>query len=403
VTNTLLQSPSALETVSTDGSHMPFPLAIERLMLTDFRCYDHAVMETAGKPVVLSGPNGAGKTNILEAISLLSPGRGLRRAKLSEIARQGGDKTEEGRAWAVAARVASPTGAVDLGTGLAQPGADKRTIRIDGETAKSQSSLGDYMDAQWLTPQMDRLFLDGKSARRRFLDRLVFGYDPAHAGRITAYEHAMRERARLLRDHSGDAVWLSGLEDTMVTKGIAVAAARLDLVDRLGRYCRAAHGPFPGAGLEIEGTVEHWLGAGSALAAEDQYRDSLITSRDGDGQTGGARVGPHKSDLHVRHLGKDQAAEICSTGEQKALLISIILADARMTAAERGRVPVLLLDEVAAHLDQERREALFDGLIALGGQAWLTGTDEHLFAPLQGHAQFYAVADATVTPVSETV
>ncbi|MBT3556268.1 MAG: DNA replication/repair protein RecF [Rhodospirillales bacterium] len=387
--------------MTADHADAPFPLAIERLMLTDFRCYEHAVMETAGKTVVLSGPNGAGKTNILEAVSLLSPGRGLRRAKLSEIARQGGGGGGEHRAWAVAARAASPTGPVDLGTGLAQAGAEKRTVRIEGENAKSQAALGDYMDTQWLTPQMDRLFLDGKSARRRFLDRLVFGYDPAHAGRITAYEHAMRERARLLRDHSRDATWLTGLEDTMVTKGIAVAAARLDLVDRLGRYCRAAHGPFPGAGLEIDGTVEHWLRQHPALTAEDQYRASLLSSRESDGHTGGARVGPHKSDLHVRHLSKDQEAEICSTGEQKALLISIILADARMTAAERGRVPVLLLDEVAAHLDEERRDALFVDLIALGGQAWLTGTDDSLFSRLRGHAQFYAVADATVTPVSE--
>ncbi len=385
---------------------MPFPLAVERLMLTDFRCYDHAVMETGGKTVVLSGPNGAGKTNVLEAVSLLSPGRGLRRAKLTEIVRQGSKDAKDassGRAWAVAARVASPTGPVDLGTGLAQPGAEKRTVRIQGETAKAQAALAEHMDAQWLTPQMDRLFLDGRSARRQFLDRLVFGYDPAHAGRITAYEHAMRERARLLRDNSGDATWLAGLEDTMVTKGIAVAAARLELVDRLGLYCRAAHGPFPGAGLGIDGVVEDWLRKHPALTAEDQYRSILAASRDTDGQTGGARIGPHKSDLHVRHLGKDQAAEICSTGEQKALLISIILADARMTAAERGRVPVLLLDEVAAHLDQERREALFDDLVTLGCQAWITGTDDHLFAPLRGHAVFYAVADATVTPVPETV
>lgn len=393
--------------MNADEVRSPFPLAIERLMLTDFRCYEHVMIEPTNRPVVLCGPNGAGKTNVLEAVSLLSPGRGLRRAKLTEVARQGGQSTdvseshEQPRAWAVAASVSSPVGPVNVGTGLTEPGAEKRTVRIHGETVRSQAALADYMDAQWLTPQMDRLFLDGKSARRRFLDRLVFGYDPAHAGRITAYEHAMRERARLLRDRAPDSTWLAGLEDTMVTKGIAVAAARLDLVDQIGRYCRAAHGPFPGAGLEIDGIVEHWLREHPALIAEDQYRASLVHSRDTDAQTGGAKVGPHKSDLNVRHLGKDQNAEMCSTGEQKALLISIILADARMTAAERGRVPVLLLDEVAAHLDQERREALFDDLIGMGGQAWLTGTDEHLFSPLRGHAQFYAVADATVTPVSE--
>lgn len=375
----------------------PFPLAVDRLMLTDFRCYKSTVLETGGKSVVFSGANGAGKTNILEAVSLLTPGRGMRQARLADVARHQGDG-RPATAWAVAARVSGGDGPVELGTGLSEPGAERRTVRIHGETAKSQAVLSDHMDAQWLTPRMDRLFTDGRSARRRFLDRLVFGYNAAHAGRLNAYEHAMRERAKLLRDGCNDAKWLSGLEDTMVTRGIAVAAARLDLVERLGRYCHAAHGPFPGAGLEIEGTVEAWLRHHPALTAEDNYRASLSDARAADAVTGGAATGPHKSDLHVRHLGKDQPAEICSTGEQKALLISIILADARMTAAERGRVPVLLLDEVAAHLDRTRREALFDALVGLGAQAWLTGTDRHLFAALEGQAQFYVVADATVTP-----
>ncbi len=397
--------------VAPAAAGAPFAATIERLTLTDFRCYDSARIETGGRTVVLTGPNGAGKTNVLEAVSLLTPGRGLRRSNLSDVARQDtgqnlnqhGRDASPSRAWAVAARVATPTGVADIGTGLTEPGAEKRTVRIDGENARNQAALSEYLDAQWLTPQMDRLFIDGRSARRHFLDRLVYGYDPAHSGRISAYEHAMRERARLLRDGGADTAWLSALEDTMATKGVAVAAARSELVDRLGRFCRAPHGPFPAAELTIDGDVERWLEAGPALEAEDKLRSALTASRVQDGAVGGAQVGPHRSDLHVRHLDNGQAAELCSTGEQKALLISIVLADARMAAAERGRVPVLLLDEVAAHLDQQRREALFAELLAIGAQVWLTGTDRSLFEPLVGEALFFTVAVGTVTPELEMV
>lgn len=395
-------SASASESVA-----VPFPAAVERLTLTDFRCYENVRMETGGRSVVLTGPNGAGKTNVLEAVSLLTPGRGLRRSSLSDVARQDAGHHAHGacppRAWAVAAKVATLMGVMDIGTGLVAPGAEKRTVRIDGENARNQAALSEYLDAQWLTPQMDRLFIDGRSARRRFLDRLVYGYDPAHSGRISAYEHAMRERARLLRGGGSDKAWLTALEDTMATKGVAVAAARSELVDRLGRFCRAPHGPFPGAELTIDGDVERWLEAGPALEAEDNLRAALVASRVQDGAVGGAQVGPHRSDLHVRHLDKGQPAELCSTGEQKALLISIVLADARMAAAERGRVPVLLLDEVAAHLDQQRREALFQELSAIGAQVWLTGTDRGLFDPLAGDALFFSVAAGAVTPELETV
>jgi len=392
----------------TGAAHEPFTAAVERLTLTDFRCYSSARIETGGRPVVLTGPNGAGKTNILEAVSFLTPGRGLRRTSLSEVARQdaGGQQgagESSTRAWAVAARISTRTGIMDIGTGLSEPGAEKRTVRINGENARNQTALSEHMDAQWLTPQMDRLFIDGRSARRRFLDRLVYGYDPAHAGRISAYEHAMRERSRLLRGGGADKAWVMALEDTMVTKGVAVAAARSELVDRLGRFCRTPHGPFPGAELSIDGDVEQWLQDGPALETEDRFRRALVSSRAHDGAVGGARAGPHRSDLHVRHLDKGQSAEQCSTGEQKALLISIVLADARMAAAERGRVPVLLLDEVVAHLDQQRREALFAELLAIGAQVWLTGTDRSLFEPLAGKALFLSVAAATVTPELEMV
>lgn len=376
-------------------------LAVTRLTLTRFRGYEHARLEPDRRPVALIGPNGAGKTNLLEAVSFLAPGRGLRGARLAEVERIG---SPPGSGWAVAATLETPHGPVDIGTGreavhdAASAGADRRVVRIDDHPVKGQTALAEHVAIVWLTPQMDRLFLEGSSGRRRFLDRLVFGFDPAHAGRLSRYEHALRERARLLRDGRFDDGWLSGLEDQMVTTGIAVAAARREVVQRLRSACARAVGPFPGADLGVEGTVETWLNEGPALAAEDALRASLRASRRTDAETGGAAVGPHKSDLSVRHHAKDMPAGLCSTGEQKALLIAIVLANARLLAAERGAAPLLLLDEVAAHLDAERREALFGEILALGSQAWMTGTDAGVFAPLGDDACRFRVEDARVTP-----
>lgn len=374
--------------------------AVRRLTLTDFRCYGHLRLEVGPGPVVLSGPNGAGKTNLLEALSLLVPGRGLRRARLSEIGRQAADETEAARPWAVAVRADTPDGAADVGTGFTPPeggGAERRTVRIDGETERAQSALAQVMAMHWLTPQMDRLFQEGATARRRFLDRLVFGWDPAHAGRISAYEQAMRERLKLLRgDGAPDPAWLSALEDTMASRGIAVAAARSEVTARLAGPAAESWGPFPGARLALVGDVDAWLADGPALEAEDRLRDALAAERQRDGQTGRTHSGPHRTDLMVRHAPKGEAAERCSTGEQKALLIALVLANARVRAAEEGGVPVLLLDEVAAHLDEARRAALFDGLTGLGAQAWYTGTDAATFAPLKGTARFFAVDDGQV-------
>lgn len=381
----------------------PAALAVTRLTLTRFRGYDVARLEPDHRPVVLTGPNGAGKTNLLEAVSFLAPGRGLRGAKLAEVERIG---SPPGAGWAVAAVLDTPMGPVEIGTGR-EAGAhgsgsgdrDRRVVRIDGHPAKGQTVLAEHVAVVWLTPQMDRLFLEGSSGRRRFLDRLVFGFDPAHAGRLSRYEHALRERARLLRDGRVDDGWLTGLEDQMATTGMAVAAARRDVVQRLRAACGRAVGPFPGADLAVQGTVERWLDEGPALAAEDALRQSLRDSRRLDSDTGGAAVGPHKSDLSVRHAQKDMPAALCSTGEQKALLIAIMLANARLLAAERGAAPLLLLDEVAAHLDPHRREALFDEILALGAQAWMTGTDDNVFAPLGSAATRFHIEDATVTPV----
>ena len=382
--------------VEASVADAPARVAVRRLDLTDFRSYRQARLETDGRPVVLTGPNGAGKTNLLEALSFLAPGRGLRRAKLSEIDRQ--DRTEPGRAWAVAARLLGPSGDIAIGTGRdGTAESDRRLVRIDGHAVKGQAALADHLNLVWLTPQMDRLFQEGAAPRRRFLDRLVFGYDPSHATRLAAYEQALRERARLLRQGGADPSWLVVLEETMARAGVAVAASRRDIVQRLDRAAgEAGQGAFPVPRLSLTGTAEAWLAEMPALAAEDRLRAELAGSRRIDAESGGAVVGPHRADLAVSHAGKSVAADLCSTGEQKALLIAIILAHARLQAALRGVAPVLLLDEIAAHLDVTRRRALFDQVLALGSQAWLTGTDAILFAELGGNAHFFTVTDGII-------
>ena len=385
---------TVLATVDEDRTAGPAALSIARLAVTRFRCYESIRLAPDARPVVLTGANGAGKTNLLEAVSLLAPGRGLRRARLVEMDRHG-----DTGGWGVAATVSTPQGDVEIGTGR-EPEGERRVVRINGEAARGQIALADFVSALWLTPDMDRLFREGASARRRFLDRLVYGFDPAHAGRVTAYEQAVRERARLLADGSGDDAWLSALEETMAARGIAIAAARLEMVQRLSRALAAAAGPFPGVALSVAGTVEGWLASQPALAAEDRLKAEFRAARRQDAQSGMTSVGPHRSDLEARHLAKDMPAAYCSTGEQKAMLIAIVLAEARLQAAERGVAPLLLLDEVAAHLDEERRRALFDVICALPGQTWMTGTDTALFAPLGDRAQHFSVAEAAVAPLN---
>ena len=387
--------------VPTPAGSRPSPaLAVTRLRLSEFRCYASLVLDVTPKPVVLFGANGAGKTNLLEALSFLVPGKGLRGAALAEAARTG----SQSGAWAVAATVATPDGPIDVGTGrdTNQGGADRRVVRIDGETRRGQGVLGEHLAAVWLTPAMDRLFQEGASERRRFLDRLVVGHDPEHTGRSSAYAHALRERSRLLKTaretgRPADPAWLAGLEDTLARHGVAVAAARREVVARLDRACRGAEGPFPQAALALDGVVERWLGEGSALEAEDRLKAALAAGRTRDAALGGACEGPHRSDLAVTHLGRGRPAADCSTGEQKAMLIALLLAQSRVLAAQRGRVPLLLLDEVAAHLDAVRRQALFDALEDLGAQAWMTGTDKALFTGFGERAQFLRVDEAKLS------
>ncbi len=365
---------------------------VRRLMVTDFRSYTSAVLESGIGPIVLTGPNGAGKTNLLEAVSMLSPGRGLRRATLSEMVRNGAER------WAIAAEAETVNGACSIGTGLNNDnGSERRIARIDGETV-GPAALGGLLPVSWLTPQMDRLFLDGASARRRFVDRLIFGFDPGHASRSNAYEKAMRERLRLLKDGRMDVAWLSALEAQMAEHGVAIAAARRAWSLRIGGALRQMTGPFPAAEIALQGVAEELLADRPAVQVEEDLATRWRDGRGLDRHAGRTTDGPHRSDLLVRHVAKDIPAEQCSTGEQKALLISLILADARMQQAERGVVPIMLLDEVAAHLDSARRSALFDEISALGGQAWLTGTDRELFAAFGTRAQYFGIDGSMVTP-----
>ena len=397
-------SDDGLKAVAAPGSAGP-AIWLSRIRLSNFRSYAQAELETDGRPVVLTGANGAGKTNLLEAISYLVPGRGLRAARLSEVDhRLPGAPAPEGP-WAVAAEVMTPEGPRDLGSGRdpKAQGRERRLVKVDGALASSQQALGQVLRAVWLTPQMDRLFLEGAPGRRRFLDRLVAAFDPAHSGRISSYEHALRERGRILRGEEGpaDPAWLSALEETLAERGVAVAAARRDMVARLASACAAAEGAFPRAGLGLSGDLETWLAEGSALDVEERFKAALAAGRPRDAEAGGASAGPHRSDLVVRHLERGVAAELCSTGEQKALLISIVLAHARLVALEQGCPPLLLLDEIVAHLDRERRAALFEALLSLGAQAWMTGTDDSLFEALGPAALFVAVQDSQLTPLSK--
>jgi len=360
---------------------------LTRLALTDFRSYADALLAPGPSLVVLTGENGAGKTNILEAVSLLSPGRGLRGASLADMARIGGTG-----GFAVAARLSpshpnpSPEGEgqVDIGTGTVASAPERRQVRVNGAAA-SATSLSEWLSVLWLTPAMDRLFLEGASGRRRFLDRLVLALHPSHAVHAARYEAAMRARNKLLAEEGApDEVWLAALEARMAEHGAALVEARRSAVAALaGRLAEAPEGPFARAGLALEG------------GEEDLY-SVLKRERARDRAAGRTLSGPHRADLAVTHLGKGRPAALCSTGEQKALLLSIILAHADLVAERAERRPVLLLDEVAAHLDAQRRAALFDRLESAGGQVWMTGTEPSLFA--EANADRWHVGNGGLAP-----
>ena len=370
---------------------------LTQLTLQSFRCYEQARLASLDSGlIVLCGPNGAGKTNILEAISLLTPGRGLRAVKATDMQRY-----DSPQAWGLSAKVMTEGGEVTLGTALT-PETARRKVRINGVDAKSQMALSDYMACLWLTPQMDRLFIEAAAGRRRFLDRMIFAFDPGHSGRVTRYENALRQRSRVLQEEFADPSWLTGLESQMAETGIAIAAARLDFISRLQVSCAKADSEeenyFPKSRLIAKGTLEELLQNTPAVEVERLYAYQLEQSRTRDSLTGGAATGPHKSDLEVVYNTKNMTAAQCSTGEQKALLIGLILAHGRLMMAERGAPPVLLLDEVAAHLDEDRRIALFERLEKLGGQVWMTGTDPVLFDNIARKARFFDVRNAQIYP-----
>jgi DNA replication and repair protein RecF len=373
---------------------------IRRLILTNFRSYRAATIATSANLVVLTGPNGAGKTNVLEAISFLSPGRGLRRAQLDEVAFAEGDGENGGpldgardaalgRSWAVSAEVDGALGLATLGTGIepgfAEEAAFSRKYRIDREPVGSAAAFADHLRVVWLVPTMDGLFLGPASERRRFLDRLVLAVDATHATRVSALERALRSRNRLLENREPDAHWLDAAEHETAEVAVAVAAARAETVRRLASALAARRGAqfaFPSADIALEGWMEAMVLASPAVEVEDRYRAVLRENRARDAAAGRTLDGPHLTDLAVYYREKAIAARDASTGEQKALLIGLVLAHAALVGEMTGTAPVILLDEVVAHLDPARRSALFDALEQLGSQVWMTGADPVAFADI---------------------
>lgn len=379
------------------------PARITRLRLTDFRSYHAADIRTGAGPIVLVGPNGAGKTNLLEAISLLAPGRGLRRAGLDQFAARLPDGTQA-PGWAISAMVEGAYGEVTLGTGVEADSfeARARRCRIDGEPVGSAAAFADHLRVVWLTPEMDGLFTGPPSDRRRFLDRLVLAVDAEHGARVNALERALRSRNRLLEEPSTDPRYLDAVEHELADLAIAVAAARLETVRRLAAGIaqgRDDASPFPWATVALEGEVERALAREPATVVEDQYRMNLRAARPRDRAAGRTLDGPHLTDLMVGHGPKAIPATQGSTGEQKALLIGLALAHARLVGEMAGMAPVMLLDDVVAYLDPTRRAALFEALEALGSQVWMTGADPSAFAALGERTERFAVTSGHIQPM----
>ena len=366
------------------------------LSVQNFRNYDACRIEIDAPKVLLLGENGAGKTNLMEAVSLLAPGRGLRRAKAEHLPRVGAPAAD----WAVSARLVGAGEPVTIGTGVQSEmigGRDggreggRRIMRRDGETV-SQAEIGRMFSVSWLTPRMDGIFIDSPGARRRFLDRLVIAFDPAHIGRTSRYEKMLRERATLLSEGRGDDAWFNAIDASLAESAVAVTAARQALIADLNAEAANGWFGFPGVALGLEGQVESWLSDSSALAAEDRFIEEARHRR----QSGDAGLaGPHASDMTAANSQSGVPAHLASTGQQKALLIAVVLAHARLQARRLKRPPVLLLDDVVAHLDIARRAALFDAVDAVGGQTWFSGTDEDDFTGLDAQPVRIEASDGT--------
>ena len=376
-----LLAPAAL---ASDNLHQQKRLWLSKLMVDNFRNYQKVNLQLDSPSVVLTGPNGAGKTNLLEAISLLAPGRGMRQARREHLP----NVITQSPHWAVAATVQSADGEVKIGSGVRLDAAHAgRLMRLEGQTV-SQTEIGGYISVSWLAPHMDGIFVDSPSVRRRFLDRLVIAFDPAHIGRMARYEKALRQRSILLTEGQGDASWLQSLEAVLAETAVAVTAARQTLIRDLNQEAENGWLGFPGVRLGLVGDTEQWLADMPALQVEDKLMAAAKTARLG-GDT--ATPGPHTSDLQAVHLASQTPAYLASTGQKKALLIAVVLAHARLQERRLGKSPLMLLDDVAAHLDANRRAALFEAVSLLGGQCWYSGSDEQQFDDLIGKAQFVSV------------
>lgn len=379
-----------------------FKTGLTQLRLTNFRSYVYSDMtlDKSFVPVILTGRNGAGKTNILEAVSFLAPGRGLRSARLNDVAHRTIHTTDDKviqlpLKWSVSAEVWTQNGFSKIGTGTID-GSERRQIRINGQSITKQSELGQIVSCLWLTPAQDRLFCGDPVSRRRFLDRLVQAFDANHANRLSEYNTAFKQWSCLLREGCSDNGWLSGLEEQMVATGVAIAASRLDIVERISAYLKTTDDTFfPRPEIILTGMIEQALLKKAALTVEDDFSIHLKHSRRSYAD-GAGLIGPHTSDFKVIHAIKSTEASLCSTGEQKALLLSILLAQMRAQTQEQGQCPLLLLDEVGAHLDAVRRDALFKILKTLPTQVWMTGTDATAFSYLKNQAQFFNVEDSTL-------
>jgi DNA replication and repair protein RecF len=371
---------------------------IRRLVLTNFRNYHAASLETGAKTIVLVGPNGAGKTNLIEAISFFAPGRGLRRANLDEVAFSEGDGS-----WAAAAEIEGALGLATLGTGIERPLEDGATIlrkcRIDREPVGSAAAFADHLRVVWLVPAMDTLFVGAPSERRRFLDRLALAVDAEHGSRVNALERSLRSRNRLLEEARPDAHWLDAVEHETAELAVAVAGQRVETVRRLEAVLASRKGSaFPPAEIALDGWMEKLVPEHPAIEIEERYRAVLRDNRGRDAAAGRTSDGPHLTDLKVTYAHKGIAATDASTGEQKALLIGLVLAHGRLIAEMTGFAPILLLDEIVAHLDPARRAALHVELAQLGGQVWMTGADPALFAEVENDAMIIEVASGRLEP-----
>lgn len=372
---------------------------VSRLQLTAFRSYKTLDLKLDPRPVVLSGVNGAGKTNILEALSFLAPGRGLRKSQLLDISHKDNGHSPPQR-WAVSATVFSSLGERQIGTGLEYgPSKERRVVKIEGKYVKNQSSLNKELYVSWLTPQMDRLFMEGAKERRRFLDRLVYGLDAGHAERVARYDFFTRERLKVLMQPKPDPQWLSTLEEKMAAEAIAIVDARVNFLHFLSEDKNQSFGNFPKAQLSLKSNLAEKLQSFPALHVEEALKEELHQTRTVDREVGRTSVGAHKDDLIVFFVGKGLHAEQCSTGEQKAMLLSIIMAAARIQSTINPGAALLLLDEVVAHLDESRRQALFEEILNLNIQAWMTGTDADLFKNLDEKVQHFQVKNAIVRAI----